>query len=87
MKVFILGDGNEIRLIAARVDHKPDTHLDDDAKRGLSEDAVIVGAEAIVEQLPRLVWLLLVWGGVRIGVGIRESAHSGAYEGSVWKDD
>ena len=87
MKIFVFRDCDQVRLIAAGIDHEPDAHLDDDAKGGLGEDAVVVRSEAIVEELPCLVWLLLVGRCVRIGVRIWESAHSGAYEGSVWKDD
>ncbi|KAH0373832.1 hypothetical protein KCU65_g130, partial [Aureobasidium melanogenum] len=57
VQVLVPRQSDKILLM---VHHKPYTHLDDDAERGLGEDAVVIRPKAIVEQSPGLIRSLFV---------------------------
>jgi len=52
MQIFVAGKGDHVGLVAAGVGHEPDTHFNDYAEGRLREDAVVVGPETVVEEVP-----------------------------------
>jgi len=52
MQIFVAGKGEHVGLVAAGVGHEPDTHFNDYAEGRLREDAVVVGPETVVEEVP-----------------------------------
>ena len=87
MKILVPGKCDTICLVPAWIGHEPESHFDDDAETRLGEDAVVVGSEAVVEQLPAFVRFLLVRRCVWVSFGIRQGAHAGADQVSVRQDD
>jgi hypothetical protein len=80
-------DAQTHAVVASRVRHQPDAHLDHDPQRGLGENAVVVWPEAIVEEAVRLVGLLLVRRGVWICLRVWDASHATSPESSVGEDD
>ena len=86
MKILVPRESDAICLIAARIGHEPESHLDDDAETRLCEDAVVVRPEAVVEQLPAFVRFLFMRRCIWVSFRVWQCAHAGADQVSVGQD-
>ena len=73
MDIRVLGHRDDVALEASRVGHQPQTHLHADTKRALRKDTIVIRTEAVVEQLPTLIWLLFVEWLARVCLGVWQS--------------
>lgn len=86
-EVGVVGESEEVGLVAAWVGHEPHAQFCDDAVVRLSEEAVVVWAEAVGKQLPGCVSWLFVWGGAWLRRWMGQGAHAGSDEFAGWEDD